>query len=236
MGERRHFKRYPVEGMQILCKMLYSSEARLANVSVGGALIHLTKRLRIGQEYILTLGTGASSVTLKAAVIRERLAGFDKNEKGESVPKYEVGLKFENVLTGEGAQLIDFIQNSPGVRKLNVRLRGTRVELGRPETATVVGAHDCCQVKKLGLGGMLLETPSRMEPDAQFHMEIILSEEGDDVSFLGRVTTSKEIAGRKPPAYETGIHILHIAERDRKVLDAFVKSLKTNGADPTPGA
>ena len=79
---------------------------------MGGALIHLTKRLRIGQEYVLTLGTGSASVTLKAAVIRESLAGFEKNEKGESVPKYEVGLKFENVLTGEGAQLIDFIQNS----------------------------------------------------------------------------------------------------------------------------
>jgi len=232
MGERRHFKRYPVEEMQILCKMLYSSEARLANVSVGGALIQLTKRLRIGQEYVLTLGSGDSSVTLKAAVIRERLAGFEKNEKGESVPRYEVGLKFENVLTGEGAQLIDFIQNSPGVRKLNVRLRGTRVELGRPETASVMGAHDLCHVKRVGLGGMLLETPTRMESDAQFHMEMLLSEEGDEVSFLGRVTTSKEVAGSKPPVYETGIHILHIAERDRKTLDAFVKSLKANGAEP----
>jgi len=230
VGERRNFKRYPVEEMQIFCKMLYSSEARLSNVSVGGALIVLNKRLRIGQEYVLTLGTGATAVTLKAAVTRERLAGFDKNEKGEQVPRYEVGLQFENVLTGEGAQLIDFIQSSPGVRKLNVRLRGTRVELGRPAAAAVVGTHDFCHVKKVGMGGMLLETPQRMEVDAQFHMEVLLSEEGGEVSFLGRVTGSKEVSGSKPPLYETGINILHIAERDRRVLQAFVRSLHADGS------
>jgi hypothetical protein len=229
VGERRGFKRYPVEGMQIGCKMLYSSEARLANVSVGGALIHVTKRLHIGQEYVLTLGGGDSAITLKATVTRERLAGFEKNEKEESVPRYEVGLQFENVLTGEGARLIDFIQNSPGVRKLNVRLRGTRVEMGRPETATVEGAYDFCQVKKIGLGGLLLETPARMETDGQFHLQMCLAEEGGEISFLGRVAASREIPGKKPPLYETGIHILHIAERDRKVLQAFVNSLKANG-------
>lgn len=229
MGERRNHKRYPVEEKQVLCKMLYASEARLGNISVGGALIHLNKRLRIGQEYVVALGTGDAAVTLKAAVVRERLAGFDKNEKGESVPRYEVGLQFENVLTGEGARLVEFIQDSPGVRKLNVRLRGTRVELGRPETSAVVGLHDFFQVKKIGVGGMLIETPARLEADARFHMEMRLSDEDGEVSFLGRVTGSKPVAGSKPPVYDTGIQILHIAARDRKVLEGFVNSLKDNG-------
>ena len=112
MEERRKHRRFIIEGMDIHCKMLFATDVRLVNISFGGAALSLSEKLNMGGEYTLKIESEESVVSVPGVVVWEKMTELQKNERGEMVPRYEVGLRFQDVFTYKGNELIDFIESN----------------------------------------------------------------------------------------------------------------------------
>ncbi len=129
MLERRRYKRLVTEGLGIQCKMQFHTNVKLLNISSSGASISLDRRLTMGDEYSLHVECQESSILLKGVVVWKKIVGSKRNEKGEVIPIYEAGIRFNNVITEKGVEIIDFIERNLIPQRLKTRLRGVRVEI-----------------------------------------------------------------------------------------------------------
>ena len=225
--ERRQYARYSTQGLDLQCKMMYASEARLVNLSVGGAYLAVDKRVRIGSQYTLHIGSEDRLITLKGLVVREVLAGVRRNEKGEMIPQYEVGLQFENVLTDPGRDLLNFIEDRTKSERQRIRIRGTRVRVldGR---RTLLDMYKNFAIKRIGMGGLLMEADQKMEEEKAFDMELHLADEDAPLKIRARVAYCDEIPGRTPAVFDTGVEFLQISKEDIEKLNAFIATLSEN--------
>ncbi|HXX81673.1 MAG TPA: PilZ domain-containing protein [Thermodesulfovibrionales bacterium] len=227
MEERRKHRRFIIEGMDIHCKMLFSTEVRLLNISFGGAALSLSEKLNMGGEYTLKIESEESVVSVLGVVVWEKMTELKKNERGEMVPHYEVGIQFKDVFTYKGNELIEFIESNVVEKKFRVRLKGLRVNIVEPEKATILGFHKDYAVKMISLGGMLLETDLKLEVDNKFHMGLVFPEDKEEVQFLGRVAYCSEIAGKTPRRYDAGIEFVEMEEAGKKKLREFIDLLQS---------
>ncbi len=226
MQERRQHKRFIVEGMDIHSKMLFATEVNLLTISLGGASISLHKRLSIGSEYTLRIEYKDRTFSLKGTVVWEKLVDYRKNERGETVPIYEAGIQFKDVLTEKGTELIDFIEESIIPEPIKLRLKGTRVKIIKPEKTTILDYYTTYNVKKVSLGGMLIETDHEIEVNTKFQMELIFPDEKGSVKFRGRITSSLEIPDKTPNFYNTGIEFVEMSKEERGKLKEFINYLE----------
>jgi c-di-GMP-binding flagellar brake protein YcgR len=227
MEERRKHRRFIIEGMDIRCKMLVSTEVRLLNISFGGAALSVSEKLKMGGEYTLKIESEESVISVPGVVVWEKMTELKKNERGEMVPRYEVGMRFKDVFTYKGNELIDFIESNILEKKFKVRLQGLRVNITEPEKATILGYHKNYSVKMISLGGMLLETDLNLEVDSRFQMELALPEDKEQVQFLGRVAYCSEISGKMPRRYDAGIEFIEMEEDGKKKLKEFIDLLQS---------
>jgi c-di-GMP-binding flagellar brake protein YcgR len=222
--DRRKYPRYSTHGREIKCKMMYTAEASLINISVGGAYLSVDKRIRIGNMYTLHIGANDRFVTLKGVVVREVLSGLRRNAKGEMVPHYEVGIQFEDVLTDPGRDLISFIEESTQTERQRIRIRGTRVRIMNG-SRTVLDLHKNYIIKKIGMGGMLMETDQVIQTNHAFEMELHLDEADAALQCHARIAYSEPVPGSSPPTYDTGVEFLQMSDGDTKRLHAFISTL-----------
>lgn len=226
MRERRRYKRLVTEGLGVQCRMQFRTNAELLNISSSGASISLDRRLNIGNEYGLYMDCQDISILLKGVVVWEKIAGSKRNEKGEVIPIYEAGIRFNNVLTEKGVEIVNFIEKNIPPSKFRIRLRGVRVEITNHGKTTITDYHKSCYVLKISLGGMLLETDERLNIDDKYNLEINLLERNDSIRFVGRVASVIEVSKKISPYYETGIEIVDISEEDKARLKEFINYLE----------
>ncbi|HXX53094.1 MAG TPA: PilZ domain-containing protein [Thermodesulfovibrionales bacterium] len=227
MEERRKHRRFIIEGMDIHCKMLFSTEVRVLNISFGGAALSLSEKLNMGAEYTLKIESEESIISVPGIVVWEKMTELKRNERGEMVPHYEVGIQFRDVFTYKGNELVDFIESNLSEKKFRVRLKGLRVNIVEPEKATILGYHKDYTVKMISLGGMLIETDMKLEVDNGFHMELSFPEDKEQVQFLGRVAYCSEISGKIPRRYDVGIEFIEMEEYGKKKLREFIDLLQS---------
>ena len=205
--------------------MFYATSAQLLNISVGGACILIDRRVRIGNEYTLHIGTEKIHLALKGMVVREVLSEIRKNKRGEAVPFYEIGIQFDNVLTAPGRNLIPFIEETTRKEPQRVRIRGTRVRILDSDSTTLLDVYNNYTIKKLSMGGLLMETDQMLEADHAFDMELSLKDADPPLKVRARIANCEAIPGKVPPAYDTGIEFLRISKEDIQRLSAFIASL-----------
>jgi c-di-GMP-binding flagellar brake protein YcgR len=76
-------------------------------------------------------------------------------------------------------------------------------------------------VKKISLGGMLIESESPLEIEERIPMEIILP--GDiHIKFLGRIASSLKVSEVGTSRYNIGIEFIEMPEEDKKKLQEFI--------------
>ncbi|MEK6691776.1 MAG: PilZ domain-containing protein [Nitrospirota bacterium] len=226
MEEKRKHKRIMVLGMDIHGKMLYATDVNLLTISLGGASISLHKKLNIGSEYTLKVEYKDKVFSLKGVVVWEKLVDSEKDEKGETIPIYEVGLEFKDVLAEKGDELIDFIEAITVIETIKPRLRGTRVKIIKPVSSSIPDYYTSYNVINLSLGGMLIETDHAMKVDSKFQMEVIFPENKGLVECRGRVAFCSEIANKIPKSYNTGIEFVEMSKEGRSRLKEFIDSLE----------
>ena len=220
MSDKRRYRRFIVEGMDIHGKIMFSSRVDVLNVSLGGISIITDKRLNIGSEYSLKLEDKEFDISLKGIVIWSEISGSRKGVHGEVTPLYKAGMKFEDILSEKVAKLIDFIESHTPNKEH--RLTGVRFNVEAPENAILHYPHSY-SVKKISLSGMLIETIEKLPIERAFPMELILPEEPESIKFLGRVASVHDVKDQSPMRYEIGIEFLNMSDRDKDRLKQFLQ-------------
>ncbi|MEW6001887.1 MAG: PilZ domain-containing protein [Nitrospirota bacterium] len=221
MIDKRRYKRVAVEGIH--GNMIFASNAKIFNISLGGVAIEINKRLTIGNEYTLKLQSKEGHIDLKGVVVWSVLGSSVKDSRGDVIPIYQAGLKFTDVLTDKMSRLIEFIEKhkvSDEIRP-DERLRGLRFKIHTEEEAFLNYSYS---VKKISLGGMLIETSQALDIENRFPMEIFLQDD-KSINFVGRVASCREIADTFPKQYDIGIEFVEMSDEDRKSLESFIQPI-----------
>jgi len=117
--ERRQFKRF-VADPQYSAKLILAEEVSLKDISLGGLSLRTSLRMSPNSIYRVELVSSDNNrITPAVTVVRSFFKGTIERE-GETLPLYEVGLKFVELTEEERRFLEKFINDSS--------LRGDAVE------------------------------------------------------------------------------------------------------------
>ncbi len=213
--------------MEVQCRMFFTTEVTILNMSFGGAALSLNKRLNMGQKYTLNIESENHTMSLEGVVVWEKMTDFKKEVRGKKLPIYEVGMRFDEVLTVKGADLLNFMCENMSDKAIKTRVQGLRVNIIPPERTVILDDRDSYSVKMIGLGGMLIESKEKLDIDERFSMEMSFPEDMTPINFVGRTAYCLEIPGKTPQCYDTGIEFIKMNEKDRERLKEFIDILQT---------
>lgn len=239
MKEHRRFKRFVVDLLGINGKMMFANEVEIRDISAGGISLKVDKRLNMGAEYTVKITTTEDEpISVRGSVVWSKLSGTKKGEKDEVIPLYVAGMKFINVSDHKMNELITFIQNQEDFSREKVHGAAEQDEcrcsmrflVKPPLGKAVLNASEDYGVKKLSLGGMLIESETPLKIEERMPMEILLPN-NEHIQLSGRIASCLEIPGSKDNAesvsrYDIGIEFLEMEEADMEKLQGFVAGLE----------
>jgi hypothetical protein len=219
MGEKRRHPRYSLDDMKVNGRMLFATDVKILDISVGGVSLKANGRLHIGCEYELKLQSRQRFLLLKAVVVRSSLSRTGEAAGGETAPVYTAGMSFTKMSPEKVAELADFIENHKKDEKeepcvVSGSRAHVRFHISNPEKA-VLALPENYPVKKISLNGLLIESVFPFRVESTYPMELSLQE--DAIAVLGRVVSCREEEG----GYAVGIEFLNLKDRDQRVLSAF---------------
>jgi hypothetical protein len=232
MDERRLYKRFFVDMMDIHGRIMFSSNVKILNISVGGVLLKTNRRLNIGTSYLLRIEGAGKMINITGIVIRSELIESQKDSRGEVVPIYTAGMKFTNLTSEKIREISDLIKAhiieyqqqdvSDMFRISDLRLY-VRFHISNPDKASV-HYHDSYKVKKISFSGMLIESSHPLEIEDKLPMEMTLPEK-ESVQFNGRVANCRLANGTEADKYDVGVEFIDISQRNKQILSTFISSL-----------
>jgi len=222
LKDKRRYKRFTLNIQEINGKMLFATQVKVIDISVGGIAIKANRRLNIGSEYSLKL-EGKKSISLRGSVVWSSLGEGRGIAYGEVVPIYSAGLKFTNMSAEKIRELLSFIEcykkeevHVIGGTRLNVRFR-----LKDPEKV-ILNFPASYKVKKIGLGGMLVECLVGLEIESRIPMELSINTD-NPVEFVGRVASCQVLDKDDQRRYGIGIEFIDLTEKEKAVLLSFIE-------------
>ena len=214
--ERRADRRYRVSGVR--GQFLFSTDARVIDMSLNGMSIETGNPLKVGREYTLSLDRDGEPITLSGKVVWCTLVRTTRDERGDVLPVYRAGVHFEDVITGKAGRLLDFIHQN-AVVSLEKRLFGRfRVET---DQSADLGFEADFRVRQISISGMLVETDIAPPVDTRCRMEISFR----SLSFKtdARVVRVQTIE-REAPLFSLGVQFLGLAPESRLALEEFIQA------------
>ncbi len=218
MDERRRYKRFVVEGIE--GTLMFTTEVEILNISINGVALRASRRLEIGREYTLKLEYKDKIVSMTGVVVWSVLSELHRDQHSENVPYYKAGMRFSDVVSSKMAALLEFIE-SHKIRedqRLNIRF-----EVMSPDKAVLGGPHNY-NVKKVGKGGMLIETDIPFNVEERIPMEASFDAK-EAIKFIGRIASCSEIADALPRHFDIGVEFIDMSEDDKKRLEKFIETL-----------
>lgn len=222
---KRRYKRFAVEKMDVQAKTLFAEGIDLLNISLSGACILSKKSLKFGDKYLVKLESGGGRLALPCIVIWESLCGSVKNSAGEVMPVYKTGLAFGGVTSDKLVELKDFIRVSgiPNEQRLSDEYKSSalRFTVHAHEKAVLLYPKTS-PVKKVSLGGMLVELYDRVQVEKKFPMALFLPGDAFPVRFQGRVASCIAISDERSKRFDIGVEFFDMAEHDRSRVSKFL--------------
>lgn len=217
---KRKYERFSVSGLS--GNTLFASDVKIHNISLGGMAVETERRLTIGREYALKLKDGERTVVIKGVIVWSIISDIKMSPNGDSVPVYQAGVQFTNVLSENAQALVDFLErHKTGAES---RLGGVRFRIDPDNAKATLDVPFGYTVKKISLSGMLIETEQQFNIDDRFEMELTLPT-GGSFKFAGRVASNNAVKGEKASMYNVGIEFSDMTEENRKSLKEFVEGL-----------
>ena len=218
--ELRRHRRYDV--LDVRGSLLVSLDARILNMSLTGMAIETGSLLKVGGSYWLRLPQDGETLRFKTDVMWCRLVRNERTAEGDSRAVYHAGLDFRGGLDDNARQLLTFLEQHIVV-ELDRRLTG-RFQLANPRTATIAVRHDF-EVRRLSLGGMLVETV--WDPPVDTRLDLEVNTAKGTVRCNGRVRSVSPVSGdpNAPPSFALGLEFLDLAAEDRKTIGALLETL-----------
>ena len=223
--KQRRYPRYPLHGMDIHAHMVITEEVDLQNISVNGVCIYTKKHLQPGRTYLLKIRDEKMSRSIKCTAIWIHAICCDDNSMRK---EFIAGLQFHNIASDEIVRLKDFMRTFgiPDGEKVSDEYLPTalRFRIKTTERA-VLYYHKTSPVKKISLGGMLMEGYNEIKLEWRAPMALFLPNENAPLKFRGRVASCIEITGRRSRHYDIGVEFLEMPEHDRFRLSDFLHLL-----------
>ncbi|MCL5023563.1 MAG: PilZ domain-containing protein [Nitrospirae bacterium] len=231
-SEKRRYKRFKVDVMEINGTMLFANEVEILDLSLGGVALKADRRLNIGNEYEIKIRDKTGVIPVRAAVVWSLLSGTRKRPDGESIPIYSAGMRFTNLSGDKITELKTFMelhrreeQAEDDVHELSGLRFNVRFALDAAEKA-LIDYPETYGVKKIGIGGMLIESTREIAAETRLPMELSLSS-GAVLRFEGRVASCLPRGDFEPKTYDIGIEFMGMPEGDRTQLREFIRRLTT---------
>jgi hypothetical protein len=225
---KRRYERFPVEGKKLRAKAALTEVIELSNVSIGGACIITTRTLMPGDNILLRIPSEKMEKPLKCTIIWEAASDKPLERGGRRVPVYKAGVKFNDVLPGTIVRLKDFMRSMgvpvEGNRDAGDQRSPLRFNVLLDEKASM-NYSATFPVKKISLGGMLVETGGELEMGGRYPAALYLSGSDHPVRFNGRVASKIPVKD----GFDVGIEFCGMSEDDRSRLAAFLETLVASG-------
>jgi hypothetical protein len=220
---KRRYERFPVEGKKLKAKAALTEVIELSNVSIGGACIITTRTLMPGDNILLRIPSEKVEKPLKCTIIWEAASDKPPERGGRHVPVYKAGVKFNDVLPGTIVRLKDFM------RSMGVPVEGNRDADQRSplrfnvllDEKAFMNYSATFPVKKISLGGMLVETGGELEIGGRYPSALYLPGSEHPVRFNGRVASKLPLK----EGFDVGIEFCDMSEDDHSRLSAFLETL-----------
>jgi hypothetical protein len=208
MKDRRHYKRFFIEGMGIHCRMLSGTEATLLGIHAKGAQLMLKDKVTVGSRHTLHVESTGLSISVQGIVESEEMNAA----QDEFGPVYLVGLRFETDFAGEDDEMLTFVKANLDSASLTEKARNVAVTLVNNEE----GGHHRGRyhVNEISFGGMSAEMDQQMELGDTLRMEIVFATNKPPILVTGRVASCEKFPNKVPVTFKTGIEFLDIREKD----------------------
>lgn len=231
MEDKRKYKRYKVDILEINGKISLAEKVEIIDISIGGVALKSDRRLNFGKEIMLKLVDKVNSIDVRGLVVRSELSGMEERPNGERAMVYRVGMMFKEGQSDKIAQFLD------SVGKNNKKEAPTPVDRRRNVRFFIMTPHDKIlsfpaqfTVKVISLGGMLIESDLAMTLESIIPMSLSFDTD-KSVNFNGRIVSCKMLDNKTPEAYEVGVEFKDLTDED----NALVKSLIDYLAKKDPG-
>ena len=228
MTDRRRHKRFTVDLIDINGKMIFASNVKIIDISLGGISLKADRRLNIGSEYTLTVSSKGKVFSTKCIVVWSFIKESMEDLKGNIVPIYTAGMLFKDASNKKIEEIVNFIEDHKldvmvDLHVLSGQRLNVRVQIEAPDNA-VLNFHENYKVKKLSLGGMQIESMYELGIEHKWPMKIIFR--GDKaIQFLGRVAWCFLVKKMGQEHYDIGIEFLDMSEHGNEILNEFIRSL-----------
>jgi c-di-GMP-binding flagellar brake protein YcgR len=232
MDNNRRYERYSTESIDLHGKILFSTDIRILNMSVGGISFTSDKCLTNGGVYVLRLERKDSKIYLEGSILWSK-PNENSQEDGNS-KAFTVGMKFLHPSYNQRREIEQFIQDNfidyQKVETFAPVMSGIRIyvrfRINAPDKATINCAEHY-KVRRISKSGMLIESSNLLPIEDRAPMQMRLSEK-KDIAFWARIVTCHAIRKAEPMHYAIGIEFIDMSEKDRSALDGFVDSFEDN--------
>ncbi|HAM52752.1 MAG TPA: hypothetical protein DCP92_19415 [Nitrospiraceae bacterium] len=227
VGIRRH-QRFVVEHLGISAKNLYAAEAELLNISMTGACVATSESLKFADKHLIKLHSKGMPFSLHCHVIWENSNSEMTIPSTKPVAGYTAGIRFSDTASDKMVMLKDFIRmsGSPNEQRLSDEYGSSALRFRVHANKKVLLYYPkSSHVKKISVGGMLMELDNRIQVEKRFPMALFLPNQDIPMKFQGRVACCLETPDTKSKRFDIGIEFLDITENDKSRLGTFLQTL-----------
>jgi hypothetical protein len=221
----RRYKRYRVENMNMRAKTLFAADAELLNMSMGGACIRTVQSLKESEKQLLRLRSEESPLTLPCSLVWQSMSGDAPKSAEKSVPVYKAGVSFSGIPSDKLVKLKDFMRRSgsPCEERISDAYKPSllrfQIHTGNKALMYYTSASP---VRKIGLGGMLVELHFDVQPERVFLMELSVPDDNPPMRFRGRIASRLPVSGGRLGRFDVGIEFLDMGLADKFRLSKFL--------------
>jgi c-di-GMP-binding flagellar brake protein YcgR len=230
MENKRRYERFSTEFIDLHGKILFSTDIRILNMSVGGISFTTDKLLTKGGVYVLRLERKKSKIYLEGTILWSK--PNEDSRKDGNFKAYTLGMKFLHLSDTQRREIEQFIQdNSIDYQRIETFapvMSGIRIyvrfHIDNLDKATINCAEHY-KVKGISESGMLIESVNELQIEDRVPMQMTLSEK-KDIAFWARIVTCHAIRKAETTHYEIGIEFIDMSEADRATLKGFIDSFE----------
>jgi hypothetical protein len=225
MQNTRQHKRFRLDLMEIVGKMVLARKVEIIGISLGGVTLKTDGKLNVGKEYLIKLGTKGEGIDITGIITRCELSNIEERSDGEGVMIYTAGMMFKDV---SSEAIVDFINSIVQDKKEAVPVRvdrrlNIRFNITTPEEKTL-SFPEQFKVKELSLSGMLIQTEQPLGIESMIPMELSLQAD-KPVNFIGRVASCRITEDKGLAHYGIGVEFKDLTDKDRMSLKTFIDYL-----------
>lgn len=228
VGKRR-YRRFAVENMDVHAKTVLTAGIDFLNISTSGACIVTKTGLKSGDKYLIKLQCEGMHLSLPCVVIWESLCSGNKRSGRGGAASYKTGIAFKNMTSDKLVKLKDFIRVSgiPDARRLSDEYGPSALRFAVHSNRKAVLLYPkASPVRKISLGGVLVESNTVISVGKKFPMALLLPDEELPVRFRGRVASCIVVPHARPDLFHIGIEFLDMAPGDRSRVSRFLGRLE----------